>query len=99
MVSSRGESCRRGTPDALQAGRLTDDLPVVCGMHQNVEGQPGVGQGTGLQAVLQQVGALHVRGRADAAVGQQVLQQADVLEEGVRTHGTRVRCRERRGSG
>ena len=67
--------------------RLTDDLPVVGGVHQHVEGQPALGQGAGLQAVLQQVGALQVRGRADAAVGLQVLQQADVLEEGVENTG------------
>jgi len=51
-------------------------------VHQHVEGQPRAGQGAGLQAVLQQVGALHVRGRGDASVGLQVLQQTDGLVGG-----------------
>lgn len=61
------------------SGPLTDNLPVIVGLHQQVEGQSAVWQRVWQLAVFQKISVLHVRDRRDALVGLQVLKEAHCL--------------------
>lgn len=58
---------------------LTDDLPVVFGLQQQMEGQPAAGELTGQEAVLQEICALHFGRRTDSLVGLEVVKEASCL--------------------
>lgn len=70
------------TADSVDRGKgpLTDDLPVILGLQQQVEGQPAAGQLAGQRTLPQQIGALLSRGRRDSLVGVEMMKEASRLQ-------------------